>query len=240
MENKFLGQKGLKCVVLCGGMGTRMFPLTQTKQKTMLQVKQNPLLRYVIDYWSQFTKDFIFVASYKHEQVLSFVKDMPICHESIVEADPRGIANAILLAKDSVSESFIVVLGDCICHGEFLFPKNLEQGVGVWRTSKQEDIKRSYSISLAQSGVISDVIEKPEQLINDLCGMGFYFFNRKVFDYIKITEPSARSGKVEITDVIRKMIKSGEKVLPVFFEGEYLNVTYSEDLQNAERILNKK
>ena len=67
--------------------------------------------------------------------------------------------------------------------------------------------------------------------------MGFYFFNKRVFDYIKLIKSSPLRGEVEITDTIQNMIDSGEKMTPVFFRGNYLNVTYPEDLVKAERLL---
>lgn len=69
------------------------------------------------------------------------------------------------------------------------------------------------------------------------CGMGFYFFDRKVFDYIEKAVPSPLRNEIEITDVIQNMIDAGEKISPIFFKGDYLNITYTEDLKKAREIL---
>ena len=67
--------------------------------------------------------------------------------------------------------------------------------------------------------------------------MGFYFFNRKVFDYIRKTKPSSLRNEIEITDVIQNMIDDGQSITPVFFDGDYINLTYAEDLNRAKLML---
>lgn len=67
--------------------------------------------------------------------------------------------------------------------------------------------------------------------------MGTYFFDKRVFDYIGGTPPSILRGEVKITDVIQYMIAAGEEIAPVFFRGNYINITYPENLKKAEEIL---
>ncbi|MCK4649382.1 hypothetical protein KAT51_07650, partial [bacterium] len=92
---------------------------------------------------------------------------------------------------------------------------------------------QSYSIKI-KNGLICQVKEKPERVFNNLCGMGFYFFNKKIFDYSRLTKPSKLRNEIEITDVIQNMIDGGERISPVFFEGDYLNITFPQDLKKAE------
>ncbi|MFZ3073450.1 MAG: nucleotidyltransferase family protein [Thermodesulfobacteriota bacterium] len=230
------GIKKPKCVILCGGKGTRLLPLSLKKQKGMIEVKGKPVLRHVVDYWRQFTDDFIFVVKYKKAEIQRFAKTLPIKARFVEPKKLRGIANGIYQAKGFVGEKFIVVLGDCVCNGRFAFPSGMSQGVGVWETGKKDDIRRSYSLNI-EKGRILGVKEKPKRLLNNLCGMGFYFFDRKVFDYIEKTPPSPLRGEIEITDVIQNMIEAGEKLKPVFFKGGYLNITFAEDVKRAEEIL---
>ena len=228
MENKWFSNT--KCIILCAGKGTRLIPKTLELPKPMLTFEGKPIIEHVINYWKQFTSDFIFIVGYKKEILIDFVKKLPIKSEFIEQKELKGIAHAISLAKESVSDNFIVVLGDCICKGNFNFPENIEQGVGVWKTKSEEDIKRSYSIEL-NNNIITKVVEKPTQLINNLCGMGFYFFNKKVFSFIDKAEPTPLRNEIEITNIIQDMITAEESISPVFFEGEYLNVTNSKDLK---------
>jgi len=232
----WLSSQGLKCVVLCAGKGSRILPQSIEKAKVMISIADAPILKYVIDYWRKFTRDFIFVVGYKKEDMIKYAQQLPINYHFIEQKDPRGIADAVSCAQGLIPGRFIVVLGDCICKGGFNIPEGMEQGVGVWKTNNVEDIKQSYSIEI-KDNLIVRVEEKPKNVFNDLCGMGFYFFDQKVFNYIKITKPSNLRNEVEITDVIQNMIEAGEKISPVFFEGDYLNITYPEDLKKAEKIV---
>lgn len=226
----------VKCVTLCGGKGTRLLPLSLKRQKGMIDVNGKPVLRHVIDYWRQWTNDFVFVVKYKKADIYKFAKTLPINSEFVEPKKLSGIANGIYQAKDFVGDKFIVVLGDCVCRGSFKIPSRMNQGVCIWKTYNKGDIQRSYSVKI-EKGLVAKVREKPKRLVNNLCGMGFYFFDRKVFDYIEKTKPSLLRNEVEITDVIQNMIDAGEKISPIFFKGDYLNITDTEDLKRAEDIL---
>lgn len=233
MNKPWPDYKNLRCVILCAGKGRRTLPSSLRKAKAMIEINGKPILGYVIDYWKEFTDDFVFVVGYKKEQIMEFVKKLHVNSQFVEQKELKGIAHALLCAEDLLKERFIVVLGDCICKGNFNFPKDMKQGVGVWRTDNPEDIKRSYSIEI-KNNLISKVVEKPKKIINNLCGMGFYFFNKKVFDYIRLTKPSKLRNEIEITDVIQNMIDGGEKIRPVFFRGNYLNITFPQNLEKAE------
>lgn len=236
MLNPWQEQKGLKCVVLCAGRGTRLIPHTEEKPKVLTEINGKPLIRYVVDYWSQFTEDFIFIVGYKKDMVMEYTSGRPVNSAFIEQNERRGIAHAILHAENDVNNNFIVVLGDCICKGEFQFPEGMAQGVGVWATANQQDIRQSYSVEI-EGSLIKRVVEKPKTLVNNYCGMGFYFFRKELFDYIRKTSPSPLRNEVEITDVIQRMIDAGESLSPVWFDGAYINVTFPEDIERARLTL---
>lgn len=235
MPNKWFESKP-KCVVVCGGKGTRLDPYTGDKAKSMIKVKGKPIIYYIIDYWKKSVSGFVFVLGYKGKDIEDYVKTLLIEAQFIYEPSAQGIARAASLAEEYVQHNFILVLGDCLCEGKFHYPSGFSQGVGVWKTEDMEDIKRSYSIEIKEDKIVK-VVEKPEKLINSYCGLGFYFFNRIFFDYILKTLPSKRTNNIEITDVIQTMIASGESIFPVILKGKYLNVTYPEDLKRAEDVI---
>jgi len=227
--------KGLKCVVLCAGEGRRIRPESSDKAKVMLEIKNKPVLSYVVDYWQRYARDFIFVVGYRKGQVIEYAGQMLVNSQFVEQKERRGIAHAIMCVRELVPDRFVVVLGDCLCRGSFDFPPDMEQGVGVWQTDNTEAIRQSYSLEI-KDGLIRHVVEKPQQVSNNLCGMGFYFFNNRLFNHIEQTKPSLLRGEIEITDTIQHMIDDGEKIAPVFFRGDYLNVTYPEDLGKAEKL----
>lgn len=230
MEKFF--KEDLKCVVLCAGKGLRLNE--PDLPKSMILIKNKPILYYIIDYWKNITDKFIFVVGYKKEKIIEYVKTLNIKSEFVEQKELKGIGHAVSLVEDYVNKKFIVVLGDCLCKGNFIFPKNMKQGIGVWKTDNPEDIKKSYSVEIKNKKVIK-VVEKPKHIINNLCGMGFYFFDRVVFDYIKTTPPSPLRNEIEITDVIQKMIDGGEFISPVIFEGFYININFREDIDICEK-----
>lgn len=249
---KWRKKNNLKCVVLCAGRGTRttfrftlkvtknekpkFFSNLRKKPKPLFKVFEKPLLGWVVDFWRKYTNDFIFVVGYKKDEIIDYIKTLPINYTIIEQEQPLGIAHALSLTKEHIDDKLILALGDCICNGVFNIPIGMEQGVGVWTTNNLDDIKRSYSIE-HKDGEIHRVVEKPKELPNKLCGLGFYFLDKRVFDYIEKTPPSSLRNEVEITDVLQKMIDGGERLHAVGFDGRYLNITYPEDIEEAEKIL---
>ncbi|MFP3871311.1 MAG: sugar phosphate nucleotidyltransferase [Candidatus Aenigmatarchaeota archaeon] len=222
-----------KCVVLCAGKGTRLRPHSERLPKVMLPLKGRPLLAYVIEYWAQYTTEFIFVVGYKKEKVIDFVEGFERIEASFVEQkELNGIADALTYTEDLIDDRFMVVLGDCLVDGEFDVPPDLEQGIGVSRTDREEKIKQNYSVEIEEESIVG-VVEKPTELVNDLCGMGVYLFHKKLFDYIEKTPPSDRTDQVEITDVIQTMVDHGEDIKPLRFDGTYINVNTPKDLRRA-------
>ena len=239
MNKPWLNDKDLKCVVLCARKGHRILPYTQEIPKIMIKIRDKPILGYVIDYWKKYTNDFIFMVGYKKDHVIDYVNKLPINSEFVEQKQLKGIADAVSYVKNLVSHKFIVVLGDCIYSGEFRFPRKMIHGVGVHKTNDHEYIKMNYSVEITND-VISHVVEKPKEIINDLCGMGVYFFDKKVFEYIERTAPSKLRNEVEITDVIQNMINGGETIKPVLFSGYSLNITFPEDIKKAEELIFKE
>lgn len=224
--------KNAQCVITCGGKGTRLWPLTLEKQKSMLNVGGRPVIGHAIDYWRGKVSDFIFVIGHGANEVIEYAKTQPVSAQFISSED--GLAKSVALVEPFIKDKFVLVLGDCMIRGEFKFPENFEQGVGVYKTNNIEMIKRSYSVE-SDGAKINRLIEKPAEPPNDLCGMGVYFFDKRIFEAIKRTPPSERTGRLELTDAIQTMINDGYKISPVIFDGFYININYPDDLDSAEK-----
>jgi len=209
----------MKCIILCAGKGTRIYPYSEKISKVMVEVNGKPLLEYVIDYWKKFTNDFIFIVGFKKQQIIEYVQTLDIKAEFIEQKQLKGIADAIYLVKNHVTDDFVVVLGDCFYNGTFNVPQTLKLGIGVYETKNHSMTRLNYSIEL-ENALITRVVEKPTYIPNDYCGMGVYFFDSRVFAYIKKTSSSYLRGEIEITDVIQTMINEGEQIHPIFFNGD--------------------
>jgi len=240
MAQEWIDDPKLKCVVLCAGRGQRLGAQANDLPKVLSAVEDRPILGYVVDYWRRYTQDFVFVVHYKKEEVIDFVRRLPVTTAWVEQPELRGIANALTYAAPLIENKFILVLGDCMCDGEFQFPDQMQQGIGIWETDELDAIRRSYSVEFDDQHKVYRVIEKPKVLPNRWCGLGFYFFDRRIFDYIRRTPTSALRGEIEITDVIQKMVDGGEPIAAVPFRGNYLNVTFPEDILRAASLFSGK
>lgn len=227
-------------VILSAGRSLRMTPVDVPKG--LLRINGKYVLGHIVDYWAQYCGRFITVVSPEARPLFELAcSGIPWPMEFIEQPRPWGIADALSRVEGKVGNRFIVILGDCLCWGEFAWPRfNMANGLGIWETNNREDIERSYTVVFGSSG-ITGVIEKPkgDQVTSWICGMGFYFFSSAVFDYIHHTPPSPLRGEVEIIDVIDNMIKHGEPFVAVPFKGNYINLTYERDLERAKEMAKK-
>lgn len=233
-ENPFGASLPPRCVVMAGGRSRRFASIGG--HKSMALVRGMPVISHVVEYWRQYTDDFIFVVKNGKEALTEFVRTLPISAEFIEPAALRGIADGLGYVEGMVDAPFIVVLGDCYCKGEFTFAPGLSYGIGVQRGAQAEGIRRNYSVLVEGSKVLG-VEEKPQEVRNDLCGMGFYFFQPDVFDYIRKTGPSARTQEREITDVLQTIIDDGRDLSALMFDGAYVNVNTLEDIADIAAFL---
>lgn len=225
-------------MVICGGKGTRLLPDGSSLAKSMVPLAGRPMIEHIVAAWRPLVGRFLFVVDHRGEQIAAAVqgRDLPhhILHE---EGGGRGIAAAVAFAREHIrTPRFVVVLGDCVHRGTLSAPPGMVQGVGVFRTRRQQDIRASYSVEHVREQVVR-VVEKPSALPNDLCGTGFYFFEHAVFEHIATTPPSGSRRQVEITHVLQHMVDAGLPLSAVHVQGGYVNVNYPEDLLRAEAML---
>lgn len=225
-----------QCIVLCAGAGTRMLPETLHRPKVLLEIAGRPLLEYVIEFWRPHVSEFILVIGDKGEMIRQYADRRGWRCRYVEQGELRGIAHAVSLCDDQIRDRFVLHLGDCLLKGRFAWPDQMDVGVGVWQTAQEADILQSYSVEI-EGGTIARVEEKPHCAPNDLCGMGTYFLDRRVLETIDRTPPSALRGEQEITDVLANLIAEGRPLSPVFFDGDYLNVTYPGDLARARHMM---
>ncbi len=205
--------------------------------KVLLTVNGRPLLQHVMNEiratWPSLVDRFILIANEDNEEQLQ------VFGPTIVQKKQRGLANAILQAELFIDDNFMVALGDCLFSGRFTALKTTaEQGCAVWKNQDEESIKRSYAVEVnANKSYINRISEKPTTVLpNYYCGMGLYFFSPMVFEYIRHTPVSPLRNEIEISDTLQLMVSRKEGLAPIWFEGDYLNVTYPEDIEKAEKI----
>ena len=202
-------------IVLAGGTGSRLFPLTQVVNKHLLGVNG----KFVIDYPINTLKnmgceDITVILGGEHfAQVVAYLGDgsrYGLNLNYVYQVSPKGIAHAINLCKKFVSDSseFAVILGDNI------FENNIVWDVPCWKTNSSAQIVLAEHSELTRFGVascdalgqIKKIEEKPAVLdptFSNYAITGCYLFTPQFFEYFKELQPSAR-GEFEIADIIRK------------------------------------
>jgi glucose-1-phosphate thymidylyltransferase len=192
--------KKQKGVILAGGSGTRLLPLTRYMNKHMTGVLNVPMILYPLHTLKQLgVEDVLVVSGGGHIGAFAeFLMDGSEYGVSItyrVQKNAGGIADALSLAEDFVQEgTFPVILGDN--YFEDVSTIKIKKGVPTIFTKPVEDFFR-FGVFDPKNRVI---VEKPTEKISDLAIPGLYIYDKKVFDYIKEVAPSAR-GELEISDV---------------------------------------
>lgn len=212
-------------VILCAGKSKRF---GGEVPKVLAEVAGKPLFQHVVDFWSSYSSNFTFIIAQDGE-----LPGVPIA-DMVIQREQRGIAHAIGCVERLVKSRFLVALGDCLQVGDFYIPDDMQIGQMAWETPMLAPVLQG-NLLLCSGNVIVQSIEKPQ------CypGMGTYFLDRRVFPFIAKQLPSRVRGEVEISDVMDTMAQR-MKVHVVRFRGEYVNVTYPEDIKRAERLVDAR
>ena len=198
----------MKGVILAGGLGTRLYPLTHVTNKHLLPVYDRPMIYYPISTLvSAGVTEIMVVVSGPHVghflSVLKNGKELGITHLEYAyqEKPDGGIADALSLAKDFADDSSVaVILGDNTTDSNIKDQvKEFKQGATIFL--KQVDDPSRFGVPVFDKDKkIVRIEEKPKNPLSNFAVSGVYLYDKNVFDYIRQTSPSKR-GELEITDV---------------------------------------
>jgi glucose-1-phosphate thymidylyltransferase len=207
----------MKGVVLAGGLGTRLFPLTKITNKHLLPVYNRPMITYPIECLvNAGIKDILIVTGGNHPgdflRLLGNGKSFGVDHISYAYQEGEGgIADALSLAESHAAGSRIcVVLGDNIIEKNILSAAEsyLAQESGAKILLKKVEDPRRFGVPILDGNKVLQIEEKPATPKSDYAVTGIYMYDSKVFDFIKSLSPSER-GELEITDVNNLYINQG-------------------------------
>lgn len=203
----------MKGVILAGGTGTRLQPLTRLINKHLLPVGEWPMVCYGIEKLKEAgIKDILLIISKQsaglYTDFLGSGSDMGVRLTYKIQEKAGGIAEALELARGFIvpGDRFVVLLGDNLFLDRLtpFIDKFIQQPAGSARVLlKKVDDPRRYGVPVFDSQrpeLISYIEEKPKQPKSDFCVTGIYMYDDKVFEHIAVTSPSSR-GELEITDV---------------------------------------
>ncbi|MEA3408486.1 MAG: sugar phosphate nucleotidyltransferase [Chloroflexota bacterium] len=207
----------MKGVVLAGGLGTRLYPLTYATNKHLLPVYNKPMVFYPIDTLVQAgVTEIMVVTGGPHAgdfiRVLKNGKELGVDHlEYAYQEDEGGIADALRLAEDfSDGEPLAVILGDNTTDADISEAvKGFEEGALVFLRHVPDPERFGVPQFDPQTNRIIAIEEKPEEPKSDYAVTGLYIYDARVFDFIRRAVPSDR-GELEITDINNMYIEIGE------------------------------
>jgi glucose-1-phosphate thymidylyltransferase len=234
----------MKGVILAGGLGTRLRPLTLVTNKHLLPVYDRPMIYYPIHCLLNAGLDEILIVT-GGEHAGDFLKllrngkhlGVKDLHYTYQEGE-GGIADALLLAEDFADgEKICVVLGDNIIQrhirpavGEFF-----TQPSGAKILIKEVEDPHRFGVPRFEDGKVVDIIEKPSDPPSNFAVTGIYMFDNDVFDVCRTLEPSAR-GELEITDVNNEYLRRGDMTYSTL-DGWWTDAGTFESLHRASRLV---
>jgi len=235
----------MKGVILAGGKGERLYPLTKVTNKHLLPVGKEPMIYNPIKQLiSCDIKDILIVTSTLHMgeivNMLGSGEQFDVEFTYKVQEKAGGIAHALRLAEGFVhGENIVVVLGDNIAVRSIKpYVVNFEkQKKGARVLIKQVDEPSRFGIVALDEKKVIEIEEKPDKPKTKFAIIGYYMYDDKVFDYIKNLKPSKR-GELEITDVNNQYIKNNELEYDIL-EGEWTDAGTMDSFHYANRLLVK-
>ena len=238
----------MKGIILAGGLGTRLYPLTKITNKHLLPVYDRPMIYYPIQTLiNAGIKDILIVTGGNNAgdflRLLGNGKDFGLKHLNYTYQEKEGgIAEAVGLAEHfAEGERILIMLGDNIIEG------NIKDAVEKFKTQrsgakillKEVDNPKEYGIARIKNDRIIKIEEKPKKPKSNLAVIGIYMYDNRVFDIVRTLKPSAR-GELEITDVNNAYLKISELSYSTL-KGFWLDAGESIDaLLKANKIVARK
>ena len=234
----------MKGIILHGGHGTRLRPLTHTGPKQLLKIANKPMSQYVLeDLRDAGIKDIaIIIGDVYPEKVKEFYgngEKFNVNLTYIYQDNPKGIAHAISLCRDFIGdEKFVVYLGDNILRtGLLSYVQKFET------TSDDALILLSEVDNPSQFGVVKivdnkilEIIEKPKHPPSNFVVIGIYFLTPKIFEIIEKLKPSWR-GELEITEALQLLMQNNSKIIHDYVTGWWKDTGTPKDILHANQLI---
>ncbi|MBC7242463.1 MAG: glucose-1-phosphate thymidylyltransferase [Anaerolineae bacterium] len=233
----------MKGLILSGGKGTRLYPITYTSAKQLVPIANKPVLFRVIEAIVEAgIRDIGIVVGDTAEEVMEAVGDGSRwdCRITYIRQEaPLGLAHAVKISQDFLGdERFVMFLGDNVIQGGIspLIAQFATSDYNCQIVLKRVEHPEQYGVAELKDGRIVRLVEKPRHPKSNLALVGIYMFDHHIFEAVNAITPSWR-GELEITDAIQYLIDHGYKVYPHIHEGWWIDTGAPGDLLEANSLV---
>lgn len=240
----------MKGIILAGGSGTRLYPLTMVTSKQLLPVYDKPMIYYPLSVLMHAgIRDILIISTpqdiTRFQELLGDGRQFGVQLTYAIQPSPDGLAQAFLIGEKFIGgDSVAMILGDNIFAGHGLKQKLLEAVENAEVKQKAtifgyyvEDPERFGIVEFDRNGRAVSIEEKPKKPKSNYCVTGLYFYDNRVVEYAKSLQPSAR-GELEITDLNQLYLEQKELIVELLGQGfTWLDAGTQESLVEATNFV---
>lgn len=236
----------MKGIILSGGHGTRLYPLTRVTSKQLLPVWNKPMIYYPLQTLVQAgIKDILIIVAPEHAgdylKYLGSGREYGVNFTYEIQDKPEGLAQAFLIGEDFIDgDDVTMILGDNIFEQSEKLAgviRNFKSGGHVF-AKKVPDPERFGVIKFNEKMEAQQIVEKPQEFVSDYAQVGLYVYDRQVSEIARNLKPSARN-ELEIVDVANWYLNKGELKVSIV-EGEWVDAGTFDSLYLAGELMRKK